>query len=46
MTCVDWFRMDGAITELYDVAVLPGIRCAMTLGPTSAEVAGLLTFDP
>ena len=46
MTCVDWFRMDGAITELYDVAVLPGISCAMTLGPTSAEVAALITFDP
>jgi len=45
-TCVDWFRMDGAISELYDVAVLPGIACPMTLGAGSPERLTLLTFKP
>ena len=45
-TCVDWFRIDGAVGEIYDVAVLPGVRCAMTVAPGSAEAAQLVTFAP
>lgn len=40
-----WFRIDGKVQEIYDVAVLPGASCAMMLGPQSRELAGLVTWD-
>jgi len=42
--CVDWLRIDGAVGELYDVAILPGFARPMALTPGSAEAAGLITF--
>ncbi len=44
--CVHWFRIDGAIGELYDVAVVPGVTRAMSLSFASGEVLGLVTHDP
>ena len=44
--CVDWLRIDGAVGELYDVAVIPGIACAMALTPGSPETASLVTLAP
>ena len=44
--CVDWLRIDGAIGELYDVAVIPGIACAMALTPGSPEAASLVARAP
>ena len=44
-TCVDWFRIDGAVTELYDVEVLPGIKTPMAVSPGSPEASNLVTFD-
>lgn len=44
--CVDWLRIDGAVDELYDVAVIPGVACAMALTPGSPEAASLVTLDP
>lgn len=44
-TCVDWFRIDGAIAEIYDVAVIAGHRCAMAVSPTANEAATLITID-
>ncbi|NVE94938.1 TIGR03032 family protein [Altererythrobacter lutimaris] len=43
--CVDWFRIDGKIGELYDVELIPGFRCPMTVSPTSPDAATLVTFD-
>ncbi len=43
--CVEWFRVDGAIGELYDVGVLAGVVCPMSLGFTSDEIAGFITHD-
>ncbi|MEM8823053.1 MAG: TIGR03032 family protein [Pseudomonadota bacterium] len=44
-----WFRIDGAIGELYDVAVLPGATCPMALGfgtpQATAESAALVTHE-
>jgi uncharacterized protein (TIGR03032 family) len=42
--CVDWLRIDGAVGELYDVAVIPGAACAMAVTPYSVEAANLITF--
>lgn len=44
-TCVDWFRIDGAIGELYDVEVLPGIKTPMAVSPGSPEANDLITFN-
>lgn len=45
-TCVEWIRIDGAVGELFDVEILPGCRCPMTVSPNSSEIASLLTFSP
>jgi uncharacterized protein (TIGR03032 family) len=41
--CVDWLRIDGAVGELYDVAIIPGFARPMALTPGSPEAAGLIT---
>jgi uncharacterized protein (TIGR03032 family) len=42
---VEWIRLDGHITELFDVAVMPGIKCPMSLGLGSAEIQASISFD-
>lgn len=42
-TCVDWLRIDGAVSELYDLELLPDVTCPMALSPTSPEAANLIT---
>lgn len=42
-TCVDWFRIDGPVAELYDLAVIPGFTCPMAVSPGSPEAAALIT---
>ncbi|MGH8110282.1 MAG: TIGR03032 family protein [Arenimonas sp.] len=44
-SCVDWFRIDGAIAELYDLEIIPNFRCPMAVSPGSPEAAKLITFD-
>lgn len=43
-----WFRIDGAVAELYDVAVVEGARCPMALGmgtpEAASEIAQLVTL--
>ena len=43
--CAEWFRIDGAVAELYDVEVLPGIGCPMALAPSSPELLSLVTWE-
>jgi hypothetical protein len=43
-SCVDWFRIDGNISELYDLEVIPGISTPMAVAPDTKEAAGLITF--
>ena len=45
LACVEWFRIDGAISEIYDVALIPNINCPMSIGFTSNEIMGLITHD-
>ena len=42
--CVDWLRIDGNISELYDLEVLPGVAMPMAVPPNSNEAASLITF--
>ncbi|CAM5762536.1 hypothetical protein LMIY3S_00505 [Labrys miyagiensis] len=44
-TCIDWFRIDGAVAEIYDVAALPGVACPMSLGFASNEIQTLITHE-
>jgi hypothetical protein len=41
-----WLRIDGAIGELYGVAVVPGVMRGMSLSFASNEFLGLITHDP
>jgi uncharacterized protein (TIGR03032 family) len=43
--CVEWFRIDGAIGEIYDVATVPNVACPMALGFMSNEIKSLITFE-
>lgn len=44
-SCVDWFRIDGKIAELYDVEVVPGSVSPMAVPPVSDEAAKLVTYE-
>jgi len=44
-TCVDWFRIDGDVTELYDLVLIEGHRCPMATSPSSGDAVSLITFD-
>jgi uncharacterized protein (TIGR03032 family) len=43
---VEWIRLEGHITELFDVTVLPGVVCPMSVGPDTAEIRNAISFDP
>ena len=40
---VHWVRVEGMVSELYDVVALPGVRRPMALGFKTDEIARLLT---
>ena len=40
-----WLRFDGAITELFDICVLPGVKNPITLGPQSTEIRDFITIE-
>jgi uncharacterized protein (TIGR03032 family) len=42
---VEWARMEGMVSELYDVAVLPGAVRPMALGFKTREIEQLLSVD-
>jgi uncharacterized protein (TIGR03032 family) len=44
-SCAEWFRIDGAVSEIYDVALMPGAACPMSLGFASADLRTLITYD-
>lgn len=44
-TCVDWFRIDGAVAEIYDVAAVAKVACPMSLGFASQEIQTLITHE-
>lgn len=42
--CIDWFRIDGDIGELYDVELVEGFACPMTVSPNSTDAVTLITY--
>ena len=42
----EWLRLEGRqVTELYDSAVLPGVRQPMALGFKTMEIERLMVID-
>ncbi len=41
---VEWIRLDGHITELFDVTAMPGVRCPMSIGPANPDMQATITF--
>ncbi len=42
---VHWLRLEGKVTELYDIAILPGVRRPKALGFKSDEIRYTVTFE-
>ena len=42
---VEWIKLDGHITELFDVAAMPGVTCPMSIGPSTNEMKSTIVFD-
>lgn len=40
-----WLRFDDVIRELFDVAVIPGVKCPMVVSNRSSEIDKLMTWD-
>jgi len=40
-----WIRLDGPVSELFDLTVLPGVRCPMGIGQQSKENLTMVTFE-
>jgi uncharacterized protein (TIGR03032 family) len=40
-----WLDFAGTVRELYDVQVIPGVRCANALGLRSKEIWGVVTHE-
>lgn len=45
-SCVEWFRIDGAVAELYDLNLIQDINMPMAMAPGSADANTLITLDP
>jgi uncharacterized protein (TIGR03032 family) len=42
---VEWLRIEGVITELFDVAILPGVRCPSAVGMKGSEVRRTISIE-
>lgn len=40
---LQWLRLEGLVRELFDVAIIPGVRCPMAVSPQSQEFATTVT---
>ncbi|MDB5725531.1 MAG: hypothetical protein JWQ16_2285 [Novosphingobium sp.] len=42
---VEWIKLDGQVVELFDIAVIPGAACPMSLGPGTLEIQNTISFE-
>lgn len=40
---VEWIRLDGAVAEMFDIVVLPGVTCPSAIGPFTNEQLETIT---
>lgn len=43
-SCVSWFRIDGPVAELYDVAVIPHCSRPMVVSPNAPQASSMITL--
>lgn len=43
--CVEWFKTDSSVIEIFDVAILKGKTCAMSLGFNNDEILSFVSHD-
>lgn len=43
--CVHWFRIDGSVREIYDLAVLPNVSCPRSVSCLNDDALDLITID-
>lgn len=43
--CAEWFRIDGGVKEIFDVAVMTGHACPMSIGPGAPELIKFITHQ-
>ncbi len=43
---VEWIRLTGEVRELFDVFVLPGVKCPMATGLLDGSVHNQITIEP
>lgn len=44
-TIAHWVRLDGPVSELFDVTFIEGVKCPMALGQQSPENLSLVTYE-
>jgi Domain of unknown function (DUF4915) len=42
---VEWIKLEGGVSELFDVAVIPGVRLPVATGFLNDEIHRLYTFE-
>jgi len=42
---VEWIRLEGGISELFDMQVIPGVRRAACTGVLTDEIQNFVTFE-
>lgn len=42
---VEWLRLGGDVSELFDVAAMAGVQCPMSIGPASLEIQTTITLE-
>jgi uncharacterized protein (TIGR03032 family) len=42
---VEWIRLEGGVTELFDVQIIPGVRHATSTGILTDDIQHLVTFE-
>ena len=44
-TVEEWIRLDGPVSELFDLTLLPNVRCPMAIGQQNKENLSMVTFE-
>jgi hypothetical protein len=42
---IEWIKLEGGVSELFDVAVIPGVRWPTATGFLNEEIHKLHTFE-
>ena len=42
---VEWIRIEGVVSELFDVSFLPGIKCPSAIGLKGTEILKVISID-